>query len=463
MSFKTKLLIIEDDPDGLASVVDVAEMAGLEVYSATDGLSGVEIMRTERPHVILSDLVLPDIDGIEVMRRCHQIVPDIPFIVMTAYGTVDSSVRALHAGAYDYIQKPLNLDDLEATLRRASETSRLRRKVNDLSAAMRERFSASEMIAVSPKMKGVLSQIEAIADTDATVMVRGESGVGKELVARALHYDGARQSGPFIAVNCGAFSDALLESELFGHEKGAYTGAVSMGRGAFERADGGTLFLDEIGDAPLSVQMKLLRALEEREIRRVGGEKTFKVNVRVISATNRPLEDLIAQGLFREDLFYRLQVVTISVPPLRERVEDIRPLVDRFIAQTGEKYHRQIARVSGAFYEALEAYPWPGNIRQLRNVVESAVLLSSTGELDEHSLTLPSLSTEEAGRLFTVPKGMTLDEIEREVFLQTLIRNDGNRSLTEEQLGLSRRTVQRKIKDHGLEEGGLGGYPASRR
>ena len=455
MGMKTKLLIIEDDPDGLASVVDVAEMAGLEVYTAVNGLSGIEIFRAERPHVVLSDLVLPDIDGIETMRRCHLIEPALPFIVMTAYGTVDSSVRALHAGAYDYIQKPLNLDDLEATLRRAAETSRLLRKVKDLNAAMRERFSASEMIAVSPKMKNILSQIEALADTDATVMIRGESGVGKELVAKALHYDGLRQAGPFVAVNCGAFSESLLESELFGHEKGAYTGASSTGRGAFERADGGTLFLDEIGDAPLTVQMKLLRALEEREIRRVGGEKNFKVNVRVVSATNRPLEELIAKGLFREDLFYRLQVIAISVPPLRERVEDIRPLVDRFIARTGERYGRQIARVSGAFYEALEGYPWPGNIRQLRNVVESAVLLSSTGELDEHSLNLPTLSPKEAGRLFTVPKGMTLEEIEREVFQQTLVRNGGNRSLTAEQLGLSRRTVQRKIKDHGLEESGF--------
>ena len=453
MGVKTKLLIIEDDPDGLASVVDVAEMGGFEVYSAKDGLSGVELFRAEKPDVVLSDLVLPDFDGVEVMRRCHLIEPTLPFIVMTAYGTVDSSVRALHAGAYDYIQKPLNLDDLEATLRRAAETSRLRRKVNDLNAVIRERFSASEIISASPKMKNVLSQIEAIAGTDATVMVRGESGVGKELVAKALHYDGLRQSGPFVAVNCGAFSETLLESELFGHEKGAYTGAISLGRGAFERADGGTLFLDEIGDAPLSVQMKLLRALEEREIRRLGGEKNFKVNVRVISATNRPLEELIVKGKFREDLFYRLQVVTITVPPLRERIEDIRPLVDCFIARTGEKYGRQISRVSGAFYEALEAYPWPGNVRQLRNVVESAVLLSSTGELDEHSLTLPALSTQEAGRLFTVPKGMTLEEIEREVFQQTLIRNGGNRSLTAEQLGLSRRTVQRKIKDHGLDAG----------
>ena len=221
MDFKTKLMIIEDDPDGLASVIDVAEMAGFEVCSASNGVSGVELFRSEKPDVVLSDLVLPDIDGIEVMRRCHLIESTLPFIVMTAYGTVDSSVRALHAGAYDYIQKPLNLDDLEATLRRAAETSRLRRKVDDLNAVIRERFSASEIISVSSKMKNVLSQIEAIAGTDATVMVRGESGVGKELVAKALHYDGLRRSGPFVAVNCGAFSETLLESELFGHEKGA--------------------------------------------------------------------------------------------------------------------------------------------------------------------------------------------------------------------------------------------------
>jgi DNA-binding NtrC family response regulator len=374
-------------------------------------------------------------------------------ILMTAYGSVDSSVKALRAGAYDYIQKPLNLEELESTLRRAMEASRLRRQVDSLSASVRERYSARAMVANSPAMQAVIRQIEALADTMATVLIQGESGTGKELVARALHADSRRASGPFVAVNCGAFAESLLESELFGHEKGAFTGAASQHKGAFERADGGTLLLDEIGDAPAPVQVKLLRALEDREIRRIGGQQPFRVDVRLISATNRDLTDLVAEGDFREDLLYRINVVTLTVPPLRRRREDIRPLADRFIARACEEHGRAVARVDPRFYEALEACDWPGNVRQLRNVVESAVLLSSGDALSPDVVPLP----EGAGRrtvaatgAFAAPDGMSLAEIEREVLLQTLTRCQGNRTLSAERLGLSRRTVQRKIKEHGL-------------
>lgn len=444
MAGKDTILIIEDDPDGMASVSDAVESAGFRVIKADCGTKGVELYRELRPDVVLSDLVMPDIDGIAVLEQCRAINPLVPFIMMTAYGSVDSSVRALRCGAYDYIQKPLNLDELEATVHRAAETARLRRKVDDLSASVREKYSSHAIVAESEKMRAVLRQVEAVADTLATVMIRGESGTGKELVARALHADSARSSGPFVAVNCGAFSESLLESELFGHEKGAFTGAVARYAGAFERADGGTLFLDEIGDAPPSVQIKLLRALEEREVRRIGGEKTFKVDVRIVSATNRDLEDMIASGLFREDLFYRLQVVSISIPPLRERVSDIRPLAERFIAQAVSTHGRAIRSVSPGFFKALEAFSWPGNIRQLRNAVESAVLLCDNGCLDENSPSIPRPTSSAEKRSFVVPENMTFDEIEREVFRQVLARNAGNRSITAEQLGLSRRTVQRK-------------------
>lgn len=447
MAEKLTVLIIEDDPDGMESVSEAVESAGFRVLKAVCGNKGVELFREARPQVVLSDLVMPDIDGIRVLEQCREIDASVPFIMMTAYGSVDSSVKALRNGAYDYIQKPLNLDELEATLRRAAETSRLRRRIDDLAASIRDKFSVHAMVAESEKMRSVLRQVEAVADTSATVMIRGESGTGKELVAKALHADSSRNSGPFVAVNCGAFSESLLESELFGHEKGAFTGAVSKYAGAFERADGGTLFLDEIGDAPASVQIKLLRALEEREIRRIGGEKPFKVDVRIVSATNRDLEDMIASGSFREDLFYRLQVVSIAIPPLRERISDIRPLAERFIAQAVTTHSRVVKNVTSGFYKVLEAFNWPGNIRQLRNVVESAVLLCTDGILDENSPSLPKLAGSSGSNGFVVPENMTFEELEREIFRQVLARNAGNRSITAEQLGLSRRTVQRKASE----------------
>lgn len=447
-----RLLIVEDDPDNARSVREAAEGIGFDVCEAATGQEGVEKFRKDKPALVLTDLVLPDIDGLEVLSRVQQIDREVPVLVMTAYGTVESSVKALRAGAYDYVQKPLNLDDLESTLRRAAETSRLRARVDNLTSSMRDRYGARAMVAQSPATLQVIAKIEALADTMATVMIQGESGTGKELVARALHADSRRASGPFVAVNCGAFTESLLESELFGHEKGAFTGASGQSKGAFERADGGTLFLDEIGDAPASVQVKLLRALEEREIRRVGGQDAFMVDVRFISATHRDLNEWVAEGKFREDLLYRINVVNITVPPLRERIEDIRPLTDRFIAQAGATHQRKITGVDVSFYELLESYPWPGNVRQLRNVVESAVLLCNGSTLTSDAISLPADAGRDIGRRgsFEIPDGLTFEALEREILLQSLRHNQGNRTLTAEKLGLSRRTIQRKIKEHGL-------------
>jgi len=446
------ILIIEDDPDGARSVSEVAADAGFDVTLSATGRDGVDRFREHTPDVVLTDLVLPDIDGIEVLERVQRLDREVPVIVMTAYGSVDSSVKAMRTGAYDYITKPLDLDDLQAKLRRASETSRLRRQVDQLSASVRSRFTATAMVAESPAMQAVLRQIEALADTNATVLIQGESGTGKELVARALHVDSRRAAAPFVAVNCGAFAESLLESELFGHEKGSFTGAVAQHKGAFERADGGSLFLDEIGDAPAAVQVKLLRAIEEREIRRIGGQQPFKVDVRLISATNKDLPEMAAERTFREDLLYRINVVTITLPPLRRRHEDIRPLAERFIAKAIEEHRRTITRVEPAFYDRLLTYEWPGNIRQLRNVLESAVLLTAGDTLTAGVLNMPSGGP---GRTtgshdVYVPENMTLVEIEKQVLEQSLIRCQGNRTLTAEKLGLSRRTIQRKIKEHAL-------------
>lgn len=446
---KARILVIEDDPDGRRSVTEVVEDMGLEAVAVATGEEGLALLRDQEFDTVLSDLVLPDIDGIAVLSAIRKTARDLPVMIMTAYGSVRTAVKALKGGAYDYVTKPLDLDDLQSKISRAVETRRLRSEVAELQQSMHGRYSARSMVAASAGMQEVLSQMASLADTNATVFIHGESGTGKELVARALHVDGVRAGGPFVAANCGAFAESLLESELFGHEKGAFTGAVRQHKGAFERADGGTLFLDEIGDAPTSVQVKLLRVLEEREIVRVGGQESFKVDVRLISASNRDLVALVADGRFREDLLYRLKVVALRVPPLRERKEDIRPLTDRFIAAACEEHGRHVSTVDPSFYGALEAFDWPGNVRQLRNIVEASVIMASEQVLSADSVRLDE--SRRAGKdEFVVPEGRTMADLEKEILVQQLRRNDGNRTITAEKLGISRRTIQRKIQEYGL-------------
>ena len=447
-----RVLIIEDDRDHGQSLLEVVRGMGLEAEWAANGGLGLSAFRERGADVVLCDLVMPDLDGIEVLGRLRELDGGrTPVILMTAYGSVDSSVRAMKGGAYDYLQKPLDLDDLEAKLRRALETARLRRKVEELNAEMRGQWSVRSWVAESPAMREVVRQTLALAQTNAMVLVRGESGTGKELVARALHAEGARASGPFVAVNCAAFAESLLESELFGHEKGAFTGASARRAGAFERAQGGTLFLDEIGDAPPAVQVKLLRVLEDRTIMRVGGQESFEVDVRLVSATNRDLEAKVAAGSFRHDLLYRLQVVGLTLPPLRERREDIRPLAERFIASAQQEHGRRVREVEPEWYARLEAHDWPGNIRELRNVVEAAVVMAPDEALRAERLHLGGAgATPVAPGGWSVPADMTLEQIEKRVLEEALRRNQGNRSLTAEQLGLSRRTIQRKIQEFGL-------------
>ena len=447
---KARILIIEDDVDGRNSVEEAIQDVDFETAVAGTGEDGCMLFRKDHFDVVLTDLVLPDIDGIDVLNKIKAVNETVPVIVMTAYGSVETSVRALKSGAYDYITKPLNLDDIQSKVARAVETSGLRSRVSALSQSLHEKYSADAMVAESAGMKEVLRQIHALASTNVTVLIHGESGTGKELVARALHVDSPRSEGPFVAVNCGAFTETLLESELFGHEKGAFTGATNQHKGAFERADGGTLFLDEIGDAPKSVQVKLLRVLEEREVMRVGGQKPIKLDVRLVSATNQDLDERVEAGEFREDLLYRLKVVALEVPPLRQRRDDIRPLTDRFIAQACEDHSRHIASVEPGYYNALMQHDWPGNVRQLRNIVESSVIMATESELKASMLRIGNGGGGKSDQAFMVPEGMTLDAIEKEVLVQSLRRYDGNRTLTAEKLGISRRTIQRKIKDHDL-------------
>ena len=448
-----RILIVEDDADHGRSLREAIGDLGYAAEWAATGKAGVEAFRDRGADVVLSDLVMPDIDGIEVMKRIRELDGGrTPVILMTAYGSIDSSVRAMKSGAYDYLQKPLDIDDLQAKLERALEAARLRRQVERLSDEVRGGWSARTWVAESSAMREVVRETLALAKANATVLVRGESGTGKELVARALHADGPRADGPFVAVNCAAFTESLLESELFGHEKGAFTGAVARHAGAFERAQGGTLFLDEIGDAPPSVQVKLLRVLEDRQIMRVGGQVSFKVDVRLVSATNRDLEARVAAGAFRQDLLYRLQVVGIALPPLRERRADIRPLAERFIALAQSEHGKCIREVEPAWHARLEAYGWPGNIRELRNTVEAAVVTAPDDVLRAERLRLdgPAAKPAAVAGAWSVPEGLTLEEIEKKILEEALRKNGGNRSLTAEQLGLSRRTIQRKIQDYNL-------------
>ena len=463
MSEAARILVVEDDADNRRSLVEAVGDLGHEVEAAVCGADGVEAFRARGADVVLTDLVLPDIDGIEVLRRIHALPGGgpIPVVLMTAYGSVDSSVRAMREGAYDYLQKPLDMEELESKLARAVETSRLRRDVDRLRREANRGWGTDSWVAEAPAMREVARQVRQLAGTRSTVLVRGESGTGKELVARALHAEGPRAAGPFVAVNCGAFAEGLLESELFGHERGAFTGAVARRAGAFERAQGGTLFLDEIGEAPPAVQVKLLRVLEDRTVTRVGGGEPFRVDARLVSATNRDLPGLVRAGSFREDLYYRLQVVEIRLPPLRERRADIRPLAERFVAMAQLENGCRIDGIEEEWYARLEAHSWPGNVRELRNTVESAVVTAPGGVLRADRLRLdgpfapaaaaaPGGGGAGAGGEWLPPEGMTLDEIEKRVMEHVLRQTGGNRSLTAERLGVSRRTVQRKILDYNL-------------
>lgn len=446
-----KILIIEDDPDGRRSVMDAMESLDYGVGAAVSGEEGLERLAAEVFDAVLCDYRLPGMDGMEVLARIKARDSEMPVLIMTAFGDVPMAVQAIQAGAYDFLTKPLDLGELQATVGRAVEARRLRSEVRQLRETVGAQQGVGAMVAGSACMRPVLEQVRALADTVTTVLIQGESGTGKELVARALHFEGRRRAGPFVAVNCGAFTDSLLESELFGHEKGAFTGATERRKGAFERAHGGTLFLDEVGNAPQAVQIKLLRVLEERELFRVGGQSAVRVDVRVLSASNQSLDDLVEEGSFRRDLLYRLNVFTLVLPPLRERREDLRPLSERFMRDFCRIHGRPVLTIGAEAYRAIEAYEWPGNVRQLRNAMESAVVMNRDGVITSEALRLggaAALRPDEGN--WSVPEGRTLAEMEKEILMQLLQRNEGNRTLVAEKLGLARRTIQRKIKEYDL-------------
>ena len=371
------ILIVDDEKNYLVVLEALLGPEGYEILTAGSAQDAIDLIRESDLDLIITDMKMPGTSGMELLEESKKIKPDLPVIMMTAYGTIEMAVEAMKKRAYDYITKPFQNEELKLTVKKALENYQLVKENRRLSEALSDRYKYRNIIGKSKAMQEIYEMIGKVAQSKASVFISGASGTGKELIAKAIHYDSPRKDRPFISVNCGALTETLLESELFGHEKGAFTGAVNMKKGRFELADGGTLFLDEVGDMPPPLQVKLLRVLQEMEFERVGGTKTIKVDVRVLSASNRNIKEDVAEGNFREDLFYRLNVINIEVPSLKERTEDIRLLVDHFIEKYRQDESEERIQLSPEAWKILYGYSWPGNVRELENIIERAVVLSA--------------------------------------------------------------------------------------
>jgi two-component system response regulator HydG len=450
-----RVLIIDNEVAHAEAVAESLARVGYDCTVATSGPEGLKRIDGESFDLVITDLVMNEVDGLAILKHAGEKIPDAEVILVTGHGTIPSAVTAMKQGAFNYLLKPLDLGQLRAVADRASESFRLRRQNAELNRRLDEKFGFEGVIGNSRQMHEVIDRLKRIAPTDASVLIQGATGTGKELVAQAIHQNSPRKNKPFVALNCAALSENILESELFGHVRGAFTDASSDRVGKFEYANGGTLFLDEVGDMPLATQIKLLRVLESNEITRVGSNEPIRVNVRILSATNRNLEDSIAAGTFRNDLYHRLKVVTISLPTLTERSQDIPLLIEHFTRQFARRHHKQTSGVSVAARRRLMAYDWPGNVRQLRNVVESMVVVDFDGVLDlddlPEELAAPIEAAEEArGGNLTGLVGKPLAEIERLFIAETLEQTGGNREAAAEMLGIGQRTLYRKIKEYGL-------------
>jgi len=446
------ILIVDDEKNYLVVLEALLSPEGYEIMTSDKAQEALRLIQECDIDLVLTDMKMPGMTGMELLEEAKKIKPEVPVIMMTAYGTIEMAVEAMKKHAYDYITKPFQNEELKLTIHKALENYRLVKENRRLSEALSERFGYRNIVGKSKPMLKVYDLIGKVAQSKASVLITGPSGTGKELIAKAIHYESPRKDRPFVSVNCGALAETLLESELFGHEKGAFTGAIAMKKGRFELADGGTLFLDEIGDMPPPLQVKLLRVLQEMEFERVGGTKTIKVDVRVLSASNRNLKDDVAAGVFREDLIYRLNVIHIEVPPLRERMEDIRLLVTHFIEKYGNG--RKIELTPQA-WEALYTHTWPGNVRELENVIERAVVLNSEGLIDLKDL--PVEFTKAKGDLdvdrFIPPDALlqsTLEEIEEKLIRRALKRSGNVQSHAAERLGITKSLIQHKMKKYNI-------------
>lgn len=439
------ILIVEDDLRVGESLSLLFKRKGFQVLLASNGREGLQLFRQETVDLVITDLVMPKMDGLELLETVKGLRPETEVIVISAQGTIEKAVQAMKLGAFDFIEKPINPRVLSLLAERALEKQTLILQNRDLRSQLEDRFHFKNIIGRSEKMVRIFDLIRHIAPYDSSVLIIGESGTGKELIANAIHYNSPRAAKPFIKVSCASLSEGIIESELFGHEKGAFTGAIASRKGRFELAHEGTLFLDEVEDIPLSTQTKLLRVLQEGEFERVGGNRTIKVNLRILAASNRDLQEAVKNGTFREDLYYRLNVVNIRLPPLRERKEDIPFLVQFFIEKFNKKYQMNVKGVSQRAMGVLMNYSWSGNVRELENTIESSLVIHTPEVLDV--LHLPQEIREPKGEpeVITFKVGTPLAEVEREVLLQTLKATRGNKQRAAKLLGINVRTIHRKI------------------
>ena len=441
-----KILVLDDERSLCELLKVVFQKEGYEVLTTPSAKKAIEIAQGDDIDVVVSDIKLPEMNGLEVLKRLRKIKPELPVLMITAYGTIKEAVEALKIGAYDYIIKPFDVEELKVIVAKALETKRLQDENVRLRKELKDKYSLESMIGKSKKMQEIYSLIEKIAPTETTVLIQGESGTGKEMAARAIHYLSLRREKPFVTINCGALPESLLESELFGHVKGAFTDAVTDKKGMFEVADKGTLFLDEVGEMSPITQVKLLRTLQERKIRRVGGTEEIPIDVRIISATNQDLKKKIKEGFFREDLYYRLNVLSLEMPPLRERKEDIPLLVNHFLQKYCQKLGRGMKRVAPEVYNIFESYPWPGNIRELENVIERVVAIEERETITTSCLPKELLQLEKREIELEIKPGFKLNEtieaITRDYVQKALEMSRGKLKEAAELLGVNYRSIR---------------------
>ncbi len=453
-----RILIIDDEKAIRWSLGEALKNAQYEVEEAENGKMGIKLFQDDPADLVILDLKLPDIDGLKVLKKLKGIERDVPVIMMTAYGEVETAVEAIKGGSYDFVLKPFQLEKMKVTIKNALETSMLRSELDGIKQKDRENYNFKNFLGKSALMREVFRKVKKIGESKAsTILIQGESGTGKELVARAIHESSGGKNMPFLEINCAALPETLLESELFGHEKGAFTDAKYRKKGLFELAEGGTIFLDEIGEMGITLQSRLLRVIENKTFRRVGGVKDLRVNTRIISATNRDLKQAIKDGSFRNDLYYRLQVIPIYLPPLRERTEDIELLANHFISIFNREFKKNVKKIRPEVAGTLERYSWPGNVRELRNVIERAMLLEVEDELlPEHIPTEISRGEEATGELkdtasLDALSPMSIREMEKLLIMRILADTGGNKSKAARILGISRQTLREKTKLYGID------------
>ena len=443
-----KILVVDDDLEMCGMLSDVLKEEGFFVTTTGDSLEASKILKREEFDVLVTDLKMKGLKGLDLLEGVNKVAPMTPVIIITAFGTIESAIKAMKMGAYDYITKPFQMDEFVLTVRKALENRLLKKEVIRLRKEVESRYDFHQLIGKSPSMQKIYDLIERISDSSSNVLITGESGTGKELVAKAIHYNGVRKEGPFVAINCAAIPETLLESELFGYKKGAFTDAKSDKKGLIFEANEGTLFLDEITEMPLTLQAKSLRVIEEREVRPLGDTNSYPIDARIISTSNRDIASLIQQGHFRKDLYYRLKVIDIEMPPLRERKEDIPILVQHFIHKFSMELKKAVSSVSEDALKILLNYFWPGNVRELENIIQRAITLS------QHEVILPddlpaSIIQKNDEKLFekAMEEKFTLDQLEKEYVKRVLIETGGNKSKAAERLGLDRKTLYRKLEE----------------